>query len=91
MATLDQITQGALRRWLDGPAAVEIASVTQFDVPGAEVASRVKRLDPGIRETLELVSEGMSFLSEGEQHDAEDGPSGAGPVPCSSRSAPGRR
>jgi hypothetical protein len=72
MATLDQITQGALRRWLDGPAAVEIASVTQFDVPGAEIASRVKKLDPGIKETLELVSRGMSFLSEGEQHDGEN-------------------
>jgi hypothetical protein len=70
MATLDEITQGAMRRWLDGPAAVEIASITQFDVPGVEVASRVKHLDPGIKETLELVSKGMGFLSEGEQHDA---------------------
>ena len=58
-----------MRRWLDGPAAVEIASVTQFDVPGAEVASRIRGLDAAIRETLELVSRGMSFLSEGEQHD----------------------
>jgi hypothetical protein len=72
MATLDEITQGAMRRWLDGPAAVEIASITQFDVPGVEVASRIKKLDPGIRETLELVSKGMSFLSEGEQHDGEN-------------------
>ena len=72
MATLDEITQGAMRRWLDGPAAVEIASITQFDVPGAEVASRIKTLDPGIKETLELVSKGMSFLSEGEQHDGEN-------------------
>ena len=72
MATLDEITQGAMRRWLDGPAAVEIASITQFDVPGVEVASRVKHLDPGIKETLELVSKGMSFLSEGEQHDGEN-------------------
>jgi hypothetical protein len=69
MSTLDEITQGAMRRWLDGPAAVEIASVTQFDVPGAEVASRIRGLDAAIRETLELVSRGMSFLSEGEQHD----------------------
>ena len=72
MPTLDEITQGAMRRWLDGPAAVEIASITQFDVPGAEIASRVRKLDPGIKETLELVSKGMSFLSEGEQHDAEN-------------------
>ncbi|MDB5064101.1 MAG: hypothetical protein JWM18_535 [Chloroflexi bacterium] len=56
MATLDEITSGALRGWLDGPCAVEITSITRFNVPGAEVALSNPRLDPGFRETLEEAS-----------------------------------
>ncbi len=71
MATLDEITSGALRGWLDGPCGVEITSITRFNVPGAEVALRNPKLDPGFRETLEAVTGDMTFRTEGEQHDAE--------------------
>jgi hypothetical protein len=70
MATLDEITSGALREWLDGPCAVEITTITRFNVPGAEVALSNPRLDPGFRETLEMVTGDMTFRTEGEQRDA---------------------
>jgi hypothetical protein len=71
MATLDEITSGALRRWLDGPCGVEITTVTRFNVPGAEVALRNPKLDAGFRETLEMVTGDLTFQTEGEQRDAD--------------------
>lgn len=71
MATLDEISSGTLRRWLDGPCAVEITTVTRFNVPGAEAALRNPRLDPGFRDALELVTGEMTFLTAGEQRDAD--------------------
>jgi len=71
MATLDEITAGALRGWLDGACAIEITSVTRFNVPGAEIALRNPKLDAGFRETLEMVTGDMTFRTEGEQQDAD--------------------
>lgn len=71
MATLDEITAGALRGWMDGPCAVHITSVTKFNVPGAEVALSNPKLDAGFRETLEMVTGDMTFRTEGEQQDAD--------------------
>jgi hypothetical protein len=71
MATLDEITAGVLRRWLDGPCGVEITTVTRFNVPGAEVALRNPKLTGEFRETLEMLTGNMTYRSEGEQTDAD--------------------
>lgn len=71
MATLDEVTAGVLRRWLDGPCGVETTTVTRFNVPGAEVALRNPKLTGEFRETLEMLTGNMTFRSEGEQADGD--------------------